>query len=141
MLDRRAYTEVYEIITQMSDELREKIPKEVRKAIEEQRDRNYVFFMDEEVEEIELLEDTEKILSVLYTDYLATEEERKVIQEKEKILAQRKKEKAPEMVIQELFKKNKKQEENQRNSSLVVKEKKSWYQRLKAFLQRLWKRK
>lgn len=141
MLDRRAYTEVYEIITQMSDELREKIPKEVRKAIEEQRDRNYVFFIDEEVEEIELLEDTEKILSVLYTDYLATEEEKKVIREKEKILAQRKKEEVPEMVIQELFKKNEKQEKNQRNSALVVKEKKSWYQRLKAFLQRLWKRK
>ena len=86
MLDRKAYTEVFYIIKEMSKEMQNKIPKQIMKNIEENMDKTYNFTINEyeDWENIELLKDTEKILSVLYTDYFATDEERKVILAKEK---------------------------------------------------------
>ena len=49
--------------------------------IEVNRDKDYEF--DARKEELVLLPDTEKVLSVIYTDYLATDEERKLIKAKE----------------------------------------------------------
>lgn len=87
MIDSKAYTEVYYIINEMSDELKTKIPQNIIKNIKEKMDNNYQFNIEnKDVENIKLLEDTEKILSVLYTDYIATEYERKIIKAKEKIL-------------------------------------------------------
>lgn len=83
-MDSRAYTQVNYIINEMSEELRSKIPEEILKNIESKMDKSYEFYIEEnELEDVELLEDTEKILSVIYTDYLATDEERKAIKTKE----------------------------------------------------------
>lgn len=91
MLDKKAYTEAYYIISKMSEEMRNKIPEKIQRNIQANMDRNYNFFIeDDDFENAILLEDTEKILSVLYTDYFATDEERKVILNKEKMLAQNK---------------------------------------------------
>lgn len=87
MINSKAYTEVYYIINEMSDELKSKIPQSIKKNIKENMDKNYQFDVEsKDIETIDLLEDTEKILSVLYTDYIATEYERKIIKAKEKIL-------------------------------------------------------
>ena len=84
MLDSRAYTEVYNIINLLDEELKEKIPNNITKNIKDRMDRSYKCHINGvNIEEVELLKDTEKILSVIYTDYLATEEERKVILEAE----------------------------------------------------------
>lgn len=86
MMDKRAYTEVYKLIEILPEEQKRKIPKDLIDVIKNNMDTSYKFEIDtENIEEIELLEDTEKILSVIYTDYLATEEERKIIKNKEKI--------------------------------------------------------
>lgn len=85
MLDARAYTEAYFFINMLDKEIREKIPEKIIKNIEQRMDKNYEF----SDENIELLEDTEKILSVIYTDYLSTPEEKEVILSKERILAMR----------------------------------------------------
>jgi len=77
----KVYSEVYEIINMLSADEKAKIPEKWHEFIEIKRDKEYK--LDVNNEDIELLEDTEKILSVLYTDYLATEEERKIIQAKE----------------------------------------------------------
>lgn len=83
-MESRAYTQVNYIINEMSEELRSKIPEEILKNIESKMDKSYEFYIEEnELEDVELLEDTEKILSVIYTDYLATDEERKAIKTKE----------------------------------------------------------
>lgn len=86
-MDSRAYTQANYIINEMSEEMRSKIPDYVIKNIESKMDKTYEFYVEEsDLEDVELLEDTEKILSVIYTDYLASEEERKVILEKEKTI-------------------------------------------------------
>ena len=57
-------------------------------------DKNYIFnSQNKDLENIELLEDTEKILSVLYTDYFSTEEEKEIILNKEKMLESERKDK------------------------------------------------
>ena len=71
MLNSRAYTQAYYIIELLSEEKKAKIPKHIMKNIESRMDKTYEFLVDENnIEEIELLEDTEKIISVIYTDYL-----------------------------------------------------------------------
>jgi len=79
--DSKVYTEVYEIINIFPSKERKKIPVKWYQLIESKRDKDYEF--DARDENVILLPDTEKILSVIYTDYLASEEERKIIKAKE----------------------------------------------------------
>lgn len=91
MLQSKAYTEAFYLISQMSDEMRNKIPEKVLNNIKSRMDKNYIFNADNnDFEGTKLLEDTEKILSVIYTDYFSTEEEYEVIKYKEKILEREK---------------------------------------------------
>lgn len=87
MLDKKAYTEVFYIINEMSDEMKNKIPKDVIDNIKRKMDNDYKFNIENnDFENVELLEDTEKILSVLYTDYLSTDEEKELILNMENLL-------------------------------------------------------
>ena len=72
----------------MSSELKNKIPKEIISMIEKRKDSSYNIDV-ENIEDLDLLEDTEKILSVIYTDYIATVEEKEIIKNKEKIVKNR----------------------------------------------------
>ena len=84
-MESRAYTQAYVIINELSEEIKNKIPEKIINAIKSKMNKAYEFVIsDEDIEKMELLEDTEKILSVIYTDYLATDEERKIIKQKEK---------------------------------------------------------
>jgi len=65
----------------LSEKEKAKIPEKWYQLIETKRDKDYKF--DARDEDITLLPDTEKILSVIYTDYLVSEEERKIIKAKE----------------------------------------------------------
>ena len=71
---KNAYTEVYEIIEQLNEEEYNKIPSEVIKAIEENRNTEYEFELDEDIElkDQELLPETKAILFNLFRDYLST---------------------------------------------------------------------
>lgn len=107
MLDTKAYNEVNAIIKIMPREMQEKIPENLRKTIEFNQDKNYKFNIDEtNIENIEFLEDTEKILSVLYTDYFASEEERKIILNKEKTLELKKEQDKKQKYSNNLLQKN-----------------------------------
>lgn len=131
MLDKKAYTEVFYIINEMSEELRSKIPSEIIKNIENKMDRDYEFNIENDIENVELLEDTEKILSVLYTDYLATDEEREVIRNKEKMLKEKHKTDLPEVKINQIFPKNKGIKSEEEKASLLTDiPKEKWYTRL-----------
>lgn len=139
MLNSKAYTEVYYIINQMSEELKSKIPEKFIKNIESKMDKDYEFYMeDDDYENAELLEDTEKILSVIYTDYLATEEEREIILNKEKILAKRNKRILPEIQVNDIFLKqniDNKLEENK----LIEKNEEKWYLKVLKFIKKLFR--
>lgn len=112
-MESKAYTQAYVIIDNLNEDLKKKIPIKVIKAIKSKMDSSYEFnITDDDIENIELLEDTEKLLSVIYTDYLASEEERKVIKGKEKIILLKEEAKKKEKYSTDVFQriKNKKGE-------------------------------
>lgn len=82
--DRRALTEVYNVLIMLDKENFDKIPKKMIQAIKNNMDTEYDVQWNE-IENGNLLEDTEKILSVLYTDYLATPEEKNIIMQLENL--------------------------------------------------------
>lgn len=144
-MDSRAYTEVNYIINEMSSEMKSKIPSQILKNIEDRMDKNYDFHIEEEdFENAELLEDTEKILSVLYTDYLASDEEKAVIKNKEKMLENKKKETLANMEIKEIFPKMQEINETiqiEQNKELLNSEQVNWYMKIINFFKRALKNK
>ncbi len=78
---KNAYTEVYEIIKQLDEEEYNKIPSEVIITIRENRNTEYEFELDEELElkEQELLPETKAILFNIFRDYLSTQEQKEKI--------------------------------------------------------------
>ena len=71
---RNAYTEVYTILQDLDEEEYKKISPEVIKAIKENRNLEYYFELDNDLElkEQTLLPQTKAILFNLFRDYLAT---------------------------------------------------------------------
>ena len=108
---KNAYTEVYEIIEQLNEEEYNKIPSEVIKAIEENRNTEYEFELDEDIElkDQELLPETKAILFNLFRDYLSTPEQ------KEKII---------KMQAEERLKNEQKKQEQYNSDVFVNKQKK-----------------
>lgn len=94
-MEAKAYTQAYCVLQMLSEEDKKKIPEKLIEAIRNKMDNEYQFEVDtEDEEEPKLLVDTEKILSVVYTDYLATDEEKNVIKNKEmKYMLEKEKEK------------------------------------------------
>ena len=82
--DRKALAEVYNVLIMLDKENFDKIPKKMIEAIKNNMDTEYDVQWNE-IENGNLLEDTEKILSVLYTDYLATPEEKNIIMQLENL--------------------------------------------------------
>ena len=76
--DRRALAEVYEVIIMLENKDLKKIPEKLMDAIKLNKDNEYeVDFHN--IENGEMLPDTIKILSTLYTYYLASDEEKNII--------------------------------------------------------------
>lgn len=119
MMDKKAYTEVYKIIELLPNELKNKIPNDIILGIKDNIDKKYEFEINEEnIDNINLLEDTEKILSVLYTDYLATEEEREVIKNKEKMILIEKEKRKKDNYSDSYYKFPDKIENNNKNTEI-----------------------
>ena len=151
---RSAYTEVYTILQDLDEEEYRKIPPEVIKAIEENRNLEYDFELDNDLElkEQSLLPQTKAILFNLFRDYLATPEQ------KEKIIKMQNEERAKielknkQMYNSEIFtNEESRNEERQENNENEIKEKKennldfvefkpSFINKVWGYIQRLFKR-
>lgn len=78
---RNAYTEVYTILQQLNEEEYNKIPPEIIEAIENNRNVEYEYYLDEDVElkEQSMLPQTKAILFNIFRDYLSTPEQKEKI--------------------------------------------------------------
>ena len=78
---KNSYTEVYKILQDLNEEEYNKIPVEVIEAIKINRNEEYNYELDDELElkEQPMLLETKAILFNLFRDYLATPEQRKKI--------------------------------------------------------------
>lgn len=118
---KNAYTEVYEIIEQLNEEEYNKIPPQVIKAIEENRNTEYEFELDEDIElkDQELLPETKAILFNLFRDYLSTPEQKEKIikmQAEERLKNEQKKQ---EQYNSDVFANKKKQTIKEEHTELV----------------------
>lgn len=89
MINEEVFSQLYYIISKLPNDLVKKIPKDIINYIRIKKNDDYISNI-KEIKKIKLLDDTEKILSVLYTDYLATDEEKQIIKYKERFLLQKK---------------------------------------------------
>ena len=75
---KNAYTEVYTILQELNEEEYNKIPPEVIETIEANRNKEYEYELDDELEikDQPMLPETKAILFNLFRDYLATPEQK-----------------------------------------------------------------
>lgn len=78
---KNAYTEVYTILQELNEEEYNKIPPEIIEAIRANRNEEYEYELDDELElkEHQMLPETKAILFNLFRDYFATPEQKKKI--------------------------------------------------------------
>lgn len=77
-VDRRVLAEVYEVLMLLEKSKLSMIPEDLVKTIKENKDNNYEVDIHE-IENGKMLQDTSRILATIYTYYLATDEEKNVI--------------------------------------------------------------
>ena len=75
----KAFVELNEIINHLNTNLKNKIPKKTLEAINNAKDKNYQFKYDntQSLSKQKLLPETISLLSIIYSDYLCSEEEKK----------------------------------------------------------------
>ena len=78
ILYKKALAELYVIITYMKQEVKDKIPEELKLSINRNKDKNYSFEYDITLtlDKQNLLLETKALLSVIYTEYLCSTEEK-----------------------------------------------------------------
>ena len=137
-----AYTEVYVIINSLAKEDYNKIPLDMIQAIRENRNKNYRFAIDKDLnlKEQKLLPETKAILFNLFRDYLATKEQRDKIlnfQQIERIHLEKKK-KEEYKGSDNLFTSNNKKKFIEKNEKLpVVIKKENFVEKVINFIKRL----
>lgn len=133
-MDRRAYSEVNYIINNMPKEMKNKIPADVIINIQNKMDKDYVVKI-KDIEYDELLPDTEKLLAVLYADYIAPEEERKVIKATEKRIKDKKIQEINKNIINPFERLAK----SETKKSITIIKKKKWYEKFIDWIKRYFK--
>jgi len=79
----KAFSEVYEILKLMPYELLEKIPQSFKKFIEQEKSKDYHPIIKEPIENYDLRVETVIIMGLIYRDFLVSDTERKMLQEKD----------------------------------------------------------
>lgn len=90
----QAFTEVYDIIIHMEDEIIKKIPQNFLNIIKNNRDLSWELNIDynQSINTQNILHESRIILSLIYRDYICTSEERNQLLKKDKIEIQKEEE-------------------------------------------------
>jgi hypothetical protein len=133
-MDRRAYSEVNYIINNMPKEMKNKIPADVIINIQNKMDKDYAVKI-KDIEYDELLPDTEKLLAVLYADYIAPDDERKLIKDTEKRIKDKKIQEINKNIINPF----KKYKQTQKNQNFIVVRHRKWYEKFFGWIKKYFK--
>ena len=123
---KKALVEVDAVLSCLDYNEYKKIPSNIIDAIEINKDEEYTYDYDEELEyeDWSLMPETKAILYNIFKKYLATEEQRKYLQQKERLENYKiESEKIKKYNSENLFKKEKeaKKVEQEENNELIVK--------------------
>ena len=119
---KNAYTEVYTILQDLDEEEYNKIPPEVIETLDANRNKEYEYFLDDELElkDQPMLPETKAILFNLFRDYLATPEQKTKIIRMQNEARQKNELKKQQMYNTDVFanKRNNQKEELEKNETL-----------------------
>lgn len=143
-----AYTEVYTILKCLDEEELSKIPEETLTAIEENKNNEYFYELDDELElrEQPMLPETKAILFNLFRDYLSTPEQKEKIirMQKEERLRNEEKKKQNYQNTDMFERKNIETNyecTNTNNIQLIVKIEETIFKKIVNFIKNIFKRK
>ena len=129
-----AYTEVYTILQDLNEEEYNKIPPEVINAIEENKNEEYEYELDDELElkDQPMLPETKAILFNLFRDYLATPEQKAKIIRMQSEARQKNELKKQQMYNTDVFasRKNKNFSKPDNETMQVVEYKESFFKKI-----------
>ncbi len=99
---RTALAQVYEILIEYEDGI-ENVPERVIRFLDDNRDKEYVFDYGDDLENFKLEKDAENLLIYFYTKYLASEEEKNVLENMAKIQYEQKQKEKQEQYKIDIF--------------------------------------
>ena len=142
---KNAYAEVYTILQELNEEEYNKIPPEVIKTIEANRNEEYEYELDYELElkDQPMLPETKAILFNLFRDYLATPEQKAKIIRMQNEARQKNELKKQQMYNTDVFANKPKENQTANNNETMqmVKYKESFFKRIlnkiKSFLKKM----
>lgn len=114
--------EVDEVLNHLSKENLDKIPKEIKTLIKENKDKDYVWHYDEDkpLKDQNLNKDTIAILSYLNIEYLLNEDQKNLMKQIHKYNEQKKEQEKQEKFSKQDIFKRKRIIENQENNEVTV---------------------
>ena len=131
---KNAYAEVYTILQELNEEEYNKIPPKVIKTIEANRNEEYEYELDDELElkDQPMLPETKAILFNLFRDYLATPEQKAKIIRMQSEARQKNELKKQQMYNTDIFanKPKKNLAENSNETMQIVEYKESIFKRI-----------
>lgn len=142
---KNAYAEVYTILQELNAEEYNKIPPEVIKTIEANRNEEYEYELDDELDlkDQPMLPETKAILFNLFRDYLATPEQKAKIIRMQNEARQKNELKKQQMYNTDVFANKPKENQTANNNETmqIVKYKESFFKRIlnkiKSFLKKM----
>ena len=131
---KNAYAEVYTILQELNEEEYNKIPPEVIKTIEANRNEEYEYELDDELElkDQPMLSETKAILFNLFRDYLATPEQKAKIIRMQNEARQKNELKKQQMYNTDVFANKPKENQSSNNNETmqIVEYKESIFKRI-----------
>ena len=141
---KNAYTEVYTILQELNEEEYNKIPPEVIETIEANRNEEYEYELDDELElkKQPILPETKAILFNLFRDYLATPEQKAKIIRMQNEARQKNELKKQQMYNIDVFVNGQKEDTVQQNSEKkqIVKYKENIFKKILNKIKRFFSR-
>ena len=141
---KNAYAEVYTILQELNEEEYNKIPPKVIKTIEANRNEEYEYELDDELElkDQPMLSETKAILFNLFRDYLATPEQKAKIIRMQNEARQKNELKKQQMYNTDVFANRQKEDTVQTKSETtqIVKYKENIFKRILNKIKRFFSR-
>ena len=128
---KKSLSEVYEILKLMPNTIKNKIPKKMRKIIENERDKNYKIIVNAPLNKEDFQYETIVFLGMLYRDFLCDDNEKNLLQQNEKNLEKQYEEELRKKYNPDDLFKCKRNAKTEENESLLVKVKeRKWYEKI-----------
>ena len=135
--NRIALAQVYEIICGYEEE-KEKIPQNIIKFLYDNMDKQYIFDYGDDLENFQLERDAENLIIYIYAKYIATEEERKTIEDMAQMQYMKKQKELQKQYQKDIFDSK---EKNIQENILPVEYKESVFKKIIRYFENLFKRK